>query len=85
MSVVSKDASSSDNILSRLGKINEIAPTSAYLTERNHYLLPLSGDSEHPLTGHRDQMTIYEAQEDEEVLEFEVFKNYLSMIIEKNG
>ena len=30
-------------------------------------------------------MTIYEAQDDEEVLEFEVFKNYLCMIVEKNG
>ena len=52
MSVVSKDASASS--LARMGNINEIAPASVYLTERNHYLLPLFDDSEHPLTGHRD-------------------------------
>ena len=33
----------------------------------------------------RDSVTIFEAEEGENVLEFEVFKNYLAMIVEKNG
>ena len=39
----------------------------------------------HPITGHKDIVTIYEPEDDEKVLEFEVFENYLSMIVEKDG
>ena len=69
----------------RLGKKNEIAPTSAYLTDRESYLLPQTSDEAHPLTGLREQTTIFEAEVDEHVLQFEVFKNYLALIVEKNG
>jgi len=37
------------------------------------------------LTGLKEVVTIYEAEDGENVLEFEVFKNYLAMIVEKNG
>ena len=69
----------------RLGKKYEIAPTSAYLTERDSCLIPAAADKPNPVTGLRDQVTIYEAEDDEHVLEFEVFKNYIAMIVEKNG
>ena len=38
----------------RLGKPNDLAPTSNYLTERNDYLLPISDGSSNPLTGLSD-------------------------------
>ena len=71
---------------SRLGRTNEIAPVSAYLTERDNYLLPIQSKGEkHPLTGLKDQTTLYEAEDDEQIIEFEVFKNYVSLIVEKHG
>ena len=70
----------------RLGKTNELAPVSSYLTEREKYLLPIGkAGSKDPVTGLSDHTTIYEAEDDEQVLEFEVFKNYITMIVEKNG
>ena len=70
----------------RLGKTNELAPVSNYLTERDKFLLPIGkADIKDPVTGLSDQTTIYEAEEDEQVLEFEVFKNYVTMIVERNG
>ena len=49
-------------------------------------MLPIGKANEKdPVTGLSDQTTIYEAEEDEQVLEFEVFKNYITMIVEKNG
>ena len=74
-------------LVARLGKTNEIAPISDFLTDRGDYLLPFGGkaDVAHPLTGHKDIVTIYEPEDDEKVIEFEVFQNYLSMIVEKDG
>lgn len=73
------------DISSRLGKTNEIAPLSDFLGERENFLLPMTSDQPNSLTGLKEAVTIYEAEDGENVLEFEVFKNYLAMVVEKNG
>lgn len=73
--------------VARMGKTSDVAPASAFLTDRDKYLLPIGSgaDVAHPVTGHRDQVTIYEPEDGEKVLDFELFRNYLSMIVEKDG
>ena len=51
--------------VARLGKELDLAPVSNYLTDREKYLLPFGSDEAHPLTGLRDQNTIYEPEDDE--------------------
>ena len=68
----------------RLNK-NEIAPVSDYLKERKDFLLSLPDKELDSLTGIQTSKIIYEAEEGENVLEFEVFKNYLAMIVERQG
>ena len=49
-------------------------------------MLPIGkANSKDPVTGLSDQTTIYETEEDEHIREFEVFKNYITLIVEKNG
>ena len=74
----------STDISTRLGKKHEIAPVSRYLEERGSYLLPLS-DGKNPDTGLIEMKTVYEPSDSENVIQLELFKNYMSLIVEKDG
>ncbi len=41
--------------------------------------------SQNPVTGLIESKTIYESGDSENIIEFEVFKNYMAMIVEKDG
>ena len=71
-------------VKSRLGKKHELKPVSKYLEKRESYLLPMSL-GENPTTGLIEAKTIYETSENENVLELEVFKNYMAILVEKDG
>ena len=74
----------STDFSTRLGKKHEIAPVSKYLEERGSFLLPLA-DGKNPETGLVEAKTIYEPTDSENVIQLELFKNYMSLIVEKDG
>lgn len=55
-------------------------PISDYLLERSDLLLPQTTTDLIDLN-----KVIYEAKDDEQVLQFEVFEHYMALLIEKNG
>ena len=71
-------------IQSRLGKKHELAPVSRFLEERGTYLLPINLEK-NPTTGLTEIKTLYETGEFENVIDIEVFKNYMAILVEKDG
>ena len=67
-----------------MGKRGDIAPKSDYMVRREDFILPVK-DGADEVTGLRDVTTLYTCAEDEQIIELEVLKHYMGMIVEKSG
>jgi protease II len=74
--------------MARLGRTDDITPRSKFLSARADFLMPSQEQGlaeKNPVTGLVVQQHLYDTTQDEQVLNFEVFENYLALLIEKSG